>query len=78
MVLVADIMHGCCPSNKMHLQLQPKKTKILMHFASRATPMHHIDGKGHKLELKSNRNYLINHMRWTLAHICTKHAYISA
>ena len=28
MALAVDIMHGCGPSNKMRIQLQPKKTKV--------------------------------------------------
>ena len=30
--------------------------------------MHYIDGKGHKSELKSNRNYLTNHTKSKLYH----------
>ena len=28
MALAIDVMHGCGPSNKMRIQLQPKKTKV--------------------------------------------------
>ena len=30
-VLAVDIMHGHGPSNKMHTQLQPKKTKVRLY-----------------------------------------------
>ena len=32
-------------------------------FITRAKLMHYIDGKGKNLKLKSNRNYLTNHIR---------------
>ena len=32
MVLADDIMHGRGLSNKMHSQLQPKKTKIMLSY----------------------------------------------
>ena len=31
------------------------------YFVTRVIPMHYIDSKGHKSELRSNRNYLTNH-----------------
>ena len=33
-----------------------------MHFVTRVMPMHYIDGKCHKSELRSNRHYITNHM----------------
>ena len=31
--LAADIMHGHGPSNKMHHQLQPKKTQVRLYWS---------------------------------------------
>ena len=31
---------------------------MVIHFITRVTPKHNIDGKGHKSELISKRNYL--------------------
>ena len=36
---------------------------LAMHFATRVTPIDDIDGKSHKMELKSSRNYSINHLK---------------
>ena len=33
-----------------------------MHFVTRATPVDDIDGKSHKIELKSSRNYSTNYI----------------
>ena len=34
MALADDIMHGLVPSNEVHLQLQPKKTKVELYYPS--------------------------------------------
>ena len=43
-------------------------TGTAMHFVTRTTPINKIDGKSHKTELKSSRNYSTNHTKSKLHH----------
>ena len=36
---------------------------LTTHFVTRVTPIDEIDGKSHKTELKSSRNYSTNHLK---------------
>ena len=40
-----------------------------MHFITRTTPIDDIDGKSHKTELKSRRNYSTNHINSKSRHL---------
>ena len=37
--------------------------KLATYFATRATPINDIDGKGHKTDLKSSKTYSTNHIK---------------
>ena len=36
---------------------------LATHFVTRVTPIDDIDGKSHKMELKSSYNYSTNHLK---------------
>ena len=43
--------------------LDNKMSQLVRHFVNRARLIDDIDGKSHKTDLKSSRNYLTNHLK---------------